>query len=65
MAVILALADALSHRLLPGEAVAAEARHSGVTLIAPGDLGPLEPELEQRFRRTFGRALRLSAVPAG
>ncbi len=65
LAVILALADALSHRLLPGEAVATEARRSGVTLIAPVDLGPLEPELEQRFRRAFGKPLRLSTAPPG
>jgi exopolyphosphatase/guanosine-5'-triphosphate,3'-diphosphate pyrophosphatase len=65
LAVILALADALSHRLLPGEAVTTESRRSGITLAAAADLGPLEPELEQRFRRSFGKALRLSAPPRG
>jgi exopolyphosphatase/guanosine-5'-triphosphate,3'-diphosphate pyrophosphatase len=65
LAVILVLADALSHRLLPGEAVATEARRSSIILIAPGDLGPLEPDLEQRFRRIFGKALRLSPAPPG
>lgn len=61
LGVILALADALSHRLLPGEAVQARARRNGIVVIAPDDLGPLAPELERRFRRCFGRPLRLTA----
>ncbi len=60
LAVILVLADELSHRMVAGEGVQAQLRRGGVTLLMPGDVGPLDDETTRRFQRVFGRRLRLS-----
>ena len=57
---ILVLADELSHRMVAGEGVQAQLRRGGVTLLMPGDVGPLDDETTRRFQRVFGRRLRLS-----
>jgi exopolyphosphatase/guanosine-5'-triphosphate,3'-diphosphate pyrophosphatase len=64
LAMILALADELSHRLLPDEQLVVQRRRSGIVVLLPRDVGPLEAETERRFYRRFERRLRL-AVASG
>ena len=61
---ILAVADQLGHRLHPGDQVVVQRRRSGLVLLLPRDVGPLEAETERRFARRFERRLRLAVAPA-
>ena len=63
LAMILAVADQLGHRLQPGEQVVVQLRRSGIVLLLPRDVGPLEAETERRFSRRFERRLRLAVSP--
>jgi hypothetical protein len=51
------------HRLLPDEHVVVQKRRSGIVLLLPRDVGPLEAETERRFYRRFEKRLRLSVSP--
>jgi exopolyphosphatase/pppGpp-phosphohydrolase len=64
LAMILTLADELGHRMHPGEQVVVQRRRSGIVLLLPRDVGPLEGETERRFHRRFERRLRLAVAPA-
>jgi len=60
LAVVLRLADELSHRLLAGQSISVQARRGGVSVLVPSDVGRLDEEVERRFQRCFGRPLRIS-----
>jgi exopolyphosphatase/guanosine-5'-triphosphate,3'-diphosphate pyrophosphatase len=60
LAVVLALADQLGHRLRSDGGVRVLLRRGGATVSLPADVGPLGTEMERRFWRCFDRRLRLA-----